>query len=190
MPILSEYARKRKIKQFLKAIPRNAQILEVGCGSGWALQYLRSGGWRHCYGLDLRPPADYVGDIRQWRQLGLRGESLDVILAFEVVEHVDCFRECYELLRPGGRLLLTTPRPGADWLLKVLEWCGLSQRRTSPHDRLVDLGTVGQFERKQVWLVGLLSQWAVFQKLPRPQVPAPPMLSPAETVGSWEEALV
>ncbi len=190
MPILSDYVRKRKIEQFLKPIPRGAQILEVGCGSGWALDYLRRGGWRHCRGLDLRPPADYVGDIRQWRQLGLRAESLDVILAFEVVEHVDCFRECYELLRPGGRLLLTTPRPGADWLLKILEGCGLSQRRTSPHDRLVDLATVGPFERKRVWRVGLLSQWAVFRKMPRPKVPALPGLEPAAAAGAWEEALV
>ena len=164
MPLLSDYARKRKIEYFLDPIPKDARILEIGCGSGWMGEYLKEYGWAHYVGLDLVGPADVVGDVRHWRELGLAPESFDVILAFEVVEHVDCFRECYALLRRGGRLMVTSPVPRMDWAMKVLEGLGLNQRRTSPHDHLVDFRNVPLFERRRIKIVGLLSQWGTFWK--------------------------
>jgi SAM-dependent methyltransferase len=165
MPLLSDYAKRRKIRYFLDPIPKDARILEIGCGNGWVGKYLRQHGWGNYIGLDIVPPADYVGSIKDWRKLGLDPESFDVIIAFEVVEHVDCFRECYDLLKPGGKLLLTSPFPPADWLLRVLEWTGLNQKRTSPHDHLAYFRRVGEFEHKEVKLVALLSQWGTFKKM-------------------------
>ena len=164
MPRLSEYARKKKAEYFLDPIPADARILEVGCGSGWVGEYLRAGRWRHYQGLDIVPPADFVGDVRDWRALGLKPESYDVIIAFEVVEHVDCFQACYDLLGHGGRLLLTSPVPCMDWVMKILEALGLNQKRTSRHDHLVDFRRVPQFERKQIKVVAFLSQWGIFHK--------------------------
>jgi 2-polyprenyl-3-methyl-5-hydroxy-6-metoxy-1,4-benzoquinol methylase len=43
-------------------------------------------------------PADIVGDILEWKRIGLQPESFDVIIAFELVEHVDCFQEFFDLL--------------------------------------------------------------------------------------------
>jgi hypothetical protein len=88
----------------------------------------------------------------------------DVYLAFEVVEHVDCFDACYQLLRPGGKMLITTPVPEMDWLLKITESLGLNQKRTSPHDHLVDLQNVPFFNQKKIKIVLGLGQWAVFTK--------------------------
>ena len=164
MPILSSYARKKKIHYFLEPIAKDASILEIGSGGGWVGQYLRQGGWTGYVGLDLRQPADFVGDIRDWRTLGLAAESFDYMIAFEVVEHVDCFQECYDLLKPTGKLLLTSPVPKMDWVMKWLEIIGLNQKRTSPHDFLVDLTTVDIFPVKRVRLVAGLSQWGVFAK--------------------------
>jgi len=164
MPLLSDYARRKKIRHFLDPIPKDARILEIGCGSGWVGQYLKQRGWKDYVGLDLSAPADVVGSIKDWRNLGLAAGSFDVILAFEVVEHVDCFQECYDLLKPGGRLLLTSPVPRMDWVLRLLEWLGLNQKRTSPHDHLVDFRLVPQFERKQIKIVAFLSQWGTFEK--------------------------
>lgn len=98
MPILSSYAQKKKARYFLDGIPKDFRILEVGCGNGWAGNYLKEGGWEHYVGLDLVPPADIVGDIRNWKNLGIEEESFDVIIVFEVVEHVDCFDSCYDIL--------------------------------------------------------------------------------------------
>ena len=53
-------------------------------------------------GLDLKPPADMVGDILAWRRLVIESASFDIVLAFEVVEHVDCFQAVYDILRPRG----------------------------------------------------------------------------------------
>ena len=70
MPALSEYARRKKIEYFLSGVPKSARILEIGCGSRWVGEYLRANGWTHYVGADLVPPADIVGDIRNWRERG------------------------------------------------------------------------------------------------------------------------
>ncbi len=164
MPWLGEYARRKRTQYFLERIPKDHRILEVGCGEGWVGDYLKSHGWSNYTGIDLKPPADVVGDILRWRQLGLQPQSFDTVIAFEVVEHVDCFPACYELLRPGGRLMITTPVPAMDWLLHVCEKLGLNQRRTSPHDHLVDLARVPYFEQKDVKIIHWVCQWAIFTK--------------------------
>lgn len=168
MPVFSDYARRKKIEYFLNPIPKTARILEVGSGSGWVGQYLRANGWKAYVGLDLCQSADVdvVGDIKDWSRLGLEPESFDVIVAFEVVEHTNCFAECLGLLKPGGLLLATSPVPHMDWFLKVLEWCGLNQRRTSPHIHLQYFDKVQGFAAKKVLTKAGLSQWGVFQKSP------------------------
>jgi len=35
----------------------------------------------------------------KWGSIGLPANTFDVIVAFEVVDHVDCFRKCHALLR-------------------------------------------------------------------------------------------
>ncbi len=164
MPLLSDYARKKKSGYFLDRIPKDARILEVGCGSGWAGSYLRENGWRGYVGLDLRPPADIVGDIRDYGSLGIEEGSFDVIIAFEVLEHVDCVDACLSILKPGGRLMATSPVPSMDRLLKLLEKLGLNQRRTGPHDNLVYFEDIEGFREKDIKRVGFMSQWGIFTR--------------------------
>ena len=164
MAVLSQYARKKKIQYFLNRIPKDARILEIGSQTGWVGDYFYQHGWSHHIGLDLTSPADIVGDIRNWRALHLDPQSFDVIVAFEVVEHVDCFRECYELLKPGGMLMITSPLPQFDWLARALELFGLSQPRTSPHDHLIRFERIPFFEKRELKIVGLISQWGILTK--------------------------
>ena len=164
MPLLSTLARRKKERFFFDDLPKSARVLEVGAGSGWVGEYLKSRGWSNYVGLDVVPPADVVGDVREYAALGLAPGSFDAVVAFEVVEHVDCFRACHDLLRPGGRMLITTPLPHRDWVMKALEAVGLNQRRTSPHDHLVYLDRVPLFAEKRVKVVAGLSQWGVFVK--------------------------
>ncbi len=164
MPLLSSIAQRRKIRYFLDPIASDARILEIGCGGGWVGRHLKARGRTRYVGLDMKPPADVVGDIRDWRRLGLEPASFDVVIAFEIVEHVDCWQACHDLLRPGGRMLVTTPVPRRDWILRILEALRLNQRRTSPHDHLVDIRDVACFDRKEVRIVAGLSQWAVLTR--------------------------
>lgn len=164
MPILSDIAQRKKIEYFLNPLPRDAAILEIGCGGRWVGDYLRKAGYTGYVGNDLFPPADIVGDIRQWQNLGLKPESFDAIVAFEVVEHVDLFQEAYDLLKPGGQLLLTSPVPEMDWAMQLLEAVGLNQKRTSPHDHLIDFRAIPLFEQTSIRRVAGLSQWGIFRK--------------------------
>lgn len=164
MHLISEFAQRKKINYFLKKIPKNKSILEIGSGSGWVGGYLKENGWTNYTGIDLFPPADMVGDIHNWKTLGLKEESFDIIIAFEVVEHVDCFKDCQTLLKSGGKLLITTPVPSMDWVLIILEFLGLNQKRTSPHNNLVYLKNVSSFNNKKIKIVAFLSQWGIFTK--------------------------
>lgn len=164
MPMLSDIAQRKKIEYFLNPLPRDAAILEIGCGARWVGDHLRSAGYTGYVGNDLFPPADIVGDIRKWRELGLKAESFDAIVAFEVVEHVDLFQEAFDLLKPGGTLLLTSPVPEMDWAMQLLEAVGLNQKRTSPHDHLIDFRTIPLFEAVSLRRVAGLSQWGIFRK--------------------------
>jgi SAM-dependent methyltransferase len=164
MPILSHLAQKKKIDFFFPAIPNQAAILEIGNGSGWAGDYLKCSGRIGYRCIDLNPPADIVGDIGEWKTLGLAPESFDFIIAFEVVEHVDIYPACEALLKPGGSLLVTTPLPHADWIMKTLEYLGLNQKRTSPHSNLHYLRSTGSLERQTYRIVAGLSQWGIFRK--------------------------
>ena len=164
MPLLSQYARKQKLSYFTRELPKNARILEVGCGDGWFGLQLKSAGYKKYVGLDLKGPADIVGNILGWKRLGLHPESFDAIIAFELVEHVDCFQEFFDLLKPGGLLMLTSPVPHMDWACKLLERFGLNQKRTSPHDHLLYFRNVRMFEPLEIKIIGGMAQWGRFLK--------------------------
>ena len=164
MPLLSDYARRKKVDYFINRIPKQSDVLEVGSGSCWVGEYMKRNGWGNYVGLDIAPPADIIGDIKKAAELGLKENSFDYVIAFEVVEHIDCFKECHDILRPGGQMMITTPLPRMDWFLKLLESVGLNQRRTSAHDNLVYLKNVPYFDNKDIKVVGLMSQWGILTK--------------------------
>lgn len=164
MALLDPYIRRWKIAYFLEPLPKDSRILEVGCGDGWLGRYCRAHGWNGYVSLDLHPPADYIGDIREWWRLGLRSASFDAVIAFEVIEHVPCYRELYDLLKPGGLLLVTSPVPSRDWICAWLERCGILQKRTSPHDFLIDFRRMPLFEPVSIRRPFGLVQWGIFRK--------------------------
>ena len=163
-PILSRIARKKKVQYFFRGIPKSARILEVGCGDKWLGRELQRRGWTQYTGLDLSLPADVAGDIRDWKELRIPAESFDIIVAFELVEHVDCFKDMYQLLKVDGHLFLTSPRPNMDWLCKILEWLKLTQKRSSPHEFLIDFRKIPYFVASRLRYVGVISQWGIFKK--------------------------
>lgn len=167
MPFISTFAQRKKLDFFFSSVPKSARILEVGAGSGEVKRGLQARGYKNYKSLDIKAPADIVGDILNWRALGLKPESFDIIIAFEVVEHVPCYPQIFELLAPGGKMVLTSPAPRWDWACKILETLRLCQKRTSPHDHLVDFRTIPLFEPESLKRFFVLSQWGVFKKADR-----------------------
>jgi hypothetical protein len=164
-PVLSAISRRRKLKMIVDHCRPQDAILEVGAGSGWLAARLRERGYQVTT-LDLIAPADVVGDVRQWRQLGLPAGAFDAIVALELIEHTDCLEALQCLCKPGGLIMLSSPHPRWDWVMKVLEGLRLTQRRTSPHDHLIDFKTIKMLHihyRRP----GLIHQVAIFVNRPR-----------------------
>lgn len=161
---LALYARWKKQHFFSKFCKKTDTILDVGAGEGWWERYLRKQGYTFVTSIDLDCPFGISGNVQEWQTLGLQPESFDVITAFEVVEHEPCIPALHALLKPNGLLILTTPVPSRDWLLHILEACGLSQLRTSPHSHLRDISTIEGFHTMVYRRIAGLAQWGVFQK--------------------------
>ena len=164
MPILNRYFRERKISYFTQDIPKEAKILEIGCADGWLGRYFRAAGYKNYIGMDVLAPADIVGDIKDWQELGLKRESFDVVIAFEVIEHVNCFKDIYDILKPQGILMLTSPLPHMDWFCLLLEKIGLLQKRDSPHSNLTNFKDILFFRPLEIRRIWFLAQWGKFIK--------------------------
>ncbi|MCU0512232.1 MAG: methyltransferase domain-containing protein [Anaerolineae bacterium] len=119
------YIGRRKIifDQVLRLLQRYEapRILDIGCGTGYNLAYLQQHGYTDAVGLDLTFNALQYCRQRQLPQLicgdaarpPLAPRSFDVILALDLVEHVEddtgMLRHLAGLLKPGGRLVIFTP---------------------------------------------------------------------------------
>ena len=118
------------------------RVLDVGCGEG-AFAAELAGAGAHVVGIDVaeeplrRARARHPGlDLRlvapeaPWE---LADASFDVVWAGEVIEHVfdtnGWLSEVRRVLRPGGRLLLSTPAHGRRELLAL----ALSRRAFAVH---------------------------------------------------------
>lgn len=104
--------------------PKDARLLDMGCGAGPVLTALRAGGWR-CTGLDAAP--DMLTEARtRLRRAGLPDEDLhlgdcraapfaagsfDALLCLGVISYVEDYApvlgEVRRLLRPGGLAIVT-----------------------------------------------------------------------------------
>lgn len=162
---LSWVARRGKVRFFMRWLAADARILDMGCGDGWFQEGCAALGRENVTGIDLYPPADIVGDVHDWAALGLEPHSFDAIVAFEVVEHDDFWEVFHELLKPDGVLIVTTPVPVVDPLLRVLEALRMLQRRSSPHDHLTDVRGVPHFTVAERRIKAFVSQWAVLRPL-------------------------
>lgn len=99
----------------------DAAILDLGTSTGTNLRMLCAAQFKNIAGLDFSEesvrfcaekglPRVYKGDICD---LPFADASYDVILATDIIEHVDddakALREILRVLKPGGRVLITVP---------------------------------------------------------------------------------
>jgi SAM-dependent methyltransferase len=135
-------------------LPENAELLEVGCGTGAVSRFLTTlRGAAHVTGVDPSPlfverarelaeglPADFLtGD---GRALDFEDESFDAVVFHTALCHMpECERalaEAHRVLRPGGQVAvfdgdyvtITTARDAAD----PLQGCAVAAREMLVHD--------------------------------------------------------
>jgi SAM-dependent methyltransferase len=101
-------ARERRIREALRSTPPGASVLDVGAGNMPYRSLLEAGG-RTYTAVDIEGPAPVIGRAED---LPFPDASFDVVVCFQVLEHLDspeqAVREFFRVLRPGGRVLLTT----------------------------------------------------------------------------------
>lgn len=111
-----------EILESVEAILGNGRrLLDVGCGNG-ALLGLAGGRYEQMYGCDLAEKALREVSLRGMKTacadlnvgaLPYKDNTFDCVTCLEVIEHVvdplRLLRELHRVLRPQGRLVMTTP---------------------------------------------------------------------------------
>lgn len=111
-----------------------ARVLDIGCHQG---EFLRSLGNRigPSVGLDPLAAPEDVGRYRLMTGLfepptAFADESFDAIVMLATLEHIvdkdPLARECWRLLAPAGRVIITVPSRAVDGIVDVLCKVGLA----------------------------------------------------------------
>jgi SAM-dependent methyltransferase len=97
----------------------SGQVLEIGCGEGYGIQYLAASATGYL-GIDKFPthqphlPAHvHIRQLEVPPFTAIADNSFDFAVSFQVIEHIEndllFLQEIRRVLKPGGQLLLTTP---------------------------------------------------------------------------------
>ncbi len=133
---------------------RDLRILDVGCGKGWNLSYLKRHGIADILGVDINRSALAIATavgvpVREGLLQDHRFDeaSYDVILMDQVIEHLEdprtLLKEVRRVLAPGGLLWSSVPNAEA-WHIRLF----LKQRhRHFSGDRHLNMFTPKTYER-------------------------------------------
>lgn len=115
---------RRLHENILSAIPPDAEwVLDVGCGGAWLAKELAPAG-RKVISMDISdinpiralkkiPAPNHFALVADVFELPLKEDSIDCIIASEIIEHVPdpqrFLLALFAVLKPGGKLIVTTP---------------------------------------------------------------------------------
>jgi SAM-dependent methyltransferase len=121
-------------------LPKDAQILEIGCGTGHNLSMLA--GFGHVEGLELDDEARALSEKRLGRKImssplpelaGVPDRHYDLIGAFDVIEHIEndvaALASIATKLKPGARFIMTVP--AHQWMWTAHDVANHHKRRYS-----------------------------------------------------------
>jgi 2-polyprenyl-3-methyl-5-hydroxy-6-metoxy-1,4-benzoquinol methylase len=119
-------------------LPRDARILDLGCGTGAFLERLRAAGFTSLAGVDIAAPNDLPEDIEfgvldlDTGRMPFPDGRFDLVVAIEVLEHIENLGmtvfEISRILAPAGQWMATTPNlHSVEARLRLLLQGGLKQ---------------------------------------------------------------
>jgi SAM-dependent methyltransferase len=120
--------------------PANAEVLEIGCGTGHNLAMLA--GFGHVEGLELDDEARAISEKRLGRKVmsaplpelaGVPDGHYDLIGAFDVIEHIEddkaALTSIAAKLKPRGKFIMTVP--AHQWMWSAHDVVNHHKRRYS-----------------------------------------------------------
>ena len=96
------------------------RVLDVGCGTGFMVSGLQAPD-REMYGIDISASAikmasSSVGTasfcVADIREIPFKSNSFDWLICIDTLEHIEgdeTIKECFRILKPGGKALLSAP---------------------------------------------------------------------------------
>ncbi|MCW3834952.1 class I SAM-dependent methyltransferase [Sphingomonas canadensis] len=156
------------------ALPKDARILEIGCGTGHNLPML--GHFGTVDAIEIDPAAREIASKRLGKPVGsaplpgLEGVapgSYDLVAVLDVVEHVDAdvdaLRAMARVLKPGGKILITVP--AHQWMWSAHDVVNHHKRRYSKRTLTAAMAAAGLEWRKLGYFNSLLFPAAVAARL-------------------------
>ncbi len=196
MKWLDRHLRDLRIRQALPFIRGGDRLLDIGCFDLTLLRLVQER-VRLAVGIDPLATPMQDGRLRLIRGVvgGTKGhrfdaESFDCITMLAVLEHVPdpdgLAAECFRLLAPGGRLVITVPDAKVDRILSVLHRLRLIHGMSLEEHHGYDAARTGPvFERagftvlrRSTFELGLNNLF-VFQRPARPAAAVPPISAAA-----------
>lgn len=157
------------------ALPREARVLDAGCGTGGNLRML--GRFGDVVALDFSDLALELAAERGGARLArasvaavpFRDETFDLVTSFDVLCHrsigddVDAMRELARVIRPGGWLLLQLP--ALEWLRGAHDVEVHTVRRYTAEGLCEKLRAAGVRPARTTYVNGLLLPFAAAKRV-------------------------
>ena len=130
-------------------LSKNSRILDVGTGTGANLRLMRQLGFTNVVGVDQSEAAIRFCTLRglgtvqraDIRRLPFEDGSFDLVMATDVVEHVEkedeAVAETYRVLHPGGFALITVLAFPSLWGLQDIQSHHLRRYRRTEFQKLL-----------------------------------------------------
>lgn len=147
LPWLTRYARLRRLTFFMRCIYKGGgislryKVLDIGSGDGWFTSACLKSTLCDCIGVD---PCYGPGIRAGAEKLPFADGTFDCVVLWEVIEHIkpECYEEIERVLRPGGKIILSTPIPRWNWFVELCERLGFVRALGTPHINLLDVKTL------------------------------------------------
>lgn len=155
-------------------LPKDARILEIGCGTGHNLPMLARFGTVEAIEIDaaareiaserLGKP---VGSAPLPALTGVERHAYDLVAVLDVVEHIEddvaALKAMAECLRPGGKILITVP--AHQWLWSAHDVVNHHHRRYSKASLAKAIAAAGLKARKTGYFNSLLFPLAAASRI-------------------------
>ena len=155
-------------------LPKQARILEIGCGTGHNLPML--GAFGQVDAIEIDPAARDIASARLGKPVGeaplpeLTGvdrAAYDLIAVLDVVEHIDddvaALRAMAGCLKPGGKILITVP--AHQWMWSAHDVVNHHHRRYSKKTLAAAIERAGLTHNGLRWFNSLLFPAAVAARI-------------------------